>query len=73
MSLTAAIIAIAAADVAIVALLAFVMSRASGLTPHATTAAIAARPARARAAASVEHRRAAGRRRVGAPALSARA
>ena len=57
MSLSVAIPVIVAADVAIVALLAFVMSRAALLTPHRDTNAIA-EPALAPSAGERSERRA---------------
>jgi hypothetical protein len=58
MSLPLAVAVIIIADVALIGLLAFVMSRAKLLTPHASSAAVASRPQRAAARAVRSHRHA---------------
>jgi hypothetical protein len=60
MSLSIAIASIVTADIALVALLAFVMSRAARLTPHISTAHAVARSRRLHEVSVAETARAAG-------------
>ena len=60
MSLTVAVIANVAADLAMIAILAFVMSRPSKLTPHVATLPAADQPAREPTSSGVERQRATG-------------
>jgi hypothetical protein len=77
MTLTAAIIAIVAADLALIAVVAFVMSRAARLTPHIAAVTVTAEQSAGELAPARIRRRPAARvarpRRTSTAAVSARA